>query len=131
MDASISDSALSRTRCSDVSEKRRKILASTFGRFHLWKSFESGPVSLKVNRNRLKKKKKKVIKLSIKRYRRGLETFPQAKTSKSGREYFSSFFRHVRATSRYQRQVENTRVHFWTFLPVSVNAQNRRAKNYF
>ena len=71
------------------------------------------------------------IDMSINQYRRGLETFPQAKTSKSGREYFSSFFRHVRATSRYQRQVENTRVHFWTFLPVSVNAQNRRAKNYF
>ena len=28
----------------------------------------------------------------VNRYRRGLETCPQAKTSKSGIEYFSSFF---------------------------------------
>ena len=33
---------------------------------------------------------------------------------------FSSFFRRVRATSMTQRRVENTRVHFWTFSPVSV-----------
>ena len=30
------------------------------------------------------------------------------------------FFRRVRATSMTQRRVQNTRVHFWTFLPVSV-----------
>ena len=57
----------------------------------------------------------------LNRYRRGLETCPQAKTSKSGRAIFSSFFRHVRATSMTQRRVENTRVHFWTLSPVSVN----------
>ena len=34
---------------------------------------------------------------------------------------FSSFFQRVRATSLTQRRVENTRVHFWTFSPVSVN----------
>ena len=45
----------------------------------------------------------------VKRYRRGLETCPQAKTSKSGHAIFFSFF-----------PTENTRVHFWTFLPVSV-----------
>ena len=28
------------------------------------------------------------------------------------------FFRRVRATSMTQRRVENTRVHFWKFLPV-------------
>ena len=56
----------------------------------------------------------------INRYRRGLETFPQAKTSKSGHAFFLSFFRRVRATSMTQRRVENTRVHFWTFSPVSV-----------
>ena len=59
--------------------------------------------------------------LVVSRYRRGLETCPQAKASKSGREYFSSFcFRRVRATSMTQRRVENTRVHFGTFSPVSV-----------
>ena len=52
------------------------------------------------------------------RYRRGLETCPQAKPSKSGHAFFFSFFRRVRTTSMTQRRVENTRVHFWT--PVSV-----------
>ena len=56
----------------------------------------------------------------LNRYRRGLETCPQAKTSKSGRAIFFSFFRRVRATSMTQCRVENTRVHFWTFSPVSV-----------
>ena len=53
------------------------------------------------------------------RYRRRLETCPQAKTSKSGHAIFFSFFRRFRATSMTQRRVENTRVHFWTFTPVS------------
>ena len=39
---------------------------------------------------------------------------------------FFSFFRRVRATSALasvtQRRVENTLVHFWTFLPVSTNS---------
>ena len=35
--------------------------------------------------------------------------------------FFFSFFRRVRATSMTQRRVENARVHFWTFSPVSVN----------
>ena len=61
--------------------------------------------------------------LCFNRYRRGLETCPQAKTSKSGREYFLLFFRRVRATSMTQRRVENTRVHFWTFSPVSVKSK--------
>ena len=48
MDASIFDPVVSHTGCSDASEKRRrKILASTFGRFRLWTSFESSPVSVK------------------------------------------------------------------------------------
>ena len=34
--------------------------------------------------------------------------------------FYSLFFRRVRATSMTQRRVENTRVHFWTFSPVSV-----------
>ena len=56
-------------------------------------------------------------------YRRGPETCPQAKTSKNERAIFFSFFvRRVRATSMTQRRVENTRVHFWTFSPVSVKA---------
>ena len=33
---------------------------------------------------------------------------------------FLLFFGRVRATSMTQRRVENTRVHFWTFSPVSV-----------
>ena len=57
----------------------------------------------------------------LNRYRRGLETFQQAKTSKSGHAIFFSFFRRVRAMSMTQRRVENTRVHFWTFSHVSVN----------
>ena len=35
--------------------------------------------------------------------------------------FSSLFFRRVRATSMTQRRVENTRVHFWTFPPVSAN----------
>ena len=34
--------------------------------------------------------------------------------------FYSLFFRRVRATSMTQRRVENTRVLFWTFSPVSV-----------
>ena len=48
----------------------------------------------------------------INRYRRGLETCPQAKTSKSGHAILFSSFRRVRATSMTQHRVENTRVHF-------------------
>ena len=48
------------------------------------------------------------------RYRRGLETCPQAKASKSGHAFFFSF------SDASERRVENTRVHFWTFSPVSV-----------
>ena len=47
---------------------------------------------------------------------------PQAKTSKSGHAIFISFFRRVRATSMTRRRVENTRVQFWTFSPVSVKS---------
>ena len=56
------------------------------------------------------------------RYRRGLETCPQAKTSKSGHAIFFSFVRRARATNMTQRRVEKPRVHFWTFSPVSVNS---------
>ena len=38
--------------------------------------------------------------------------------------FSSLFFWRVRATSMTQRRVENTRVHFWTFLPISVNTKN-------
>ena len=47
VDASIFDSALSHTRRSDASEKREENSVSTFGRFRLWTSFESSPVSVK------------------------------------------------------------------------------------
>ena len=33
------------------------------------------------------------------------------------------FFRRIRATSLTQHRVENTRVHFWTFSPVSVKSK--------
>ena len=56
------------------------------------------------------------VRLPLNRYRRGLETCPQAKTFKSegsAATLFSSlFFRRVRATSMTQRRVQNTRVHF-------------------
>ena len=47
VDASIFDSALSHTRCSDASEKKEENSVSTFERFRLWTSFESSPVSVK------------------------------------------------------------------------------------
>ena len=47
LDASIFDSALSHTRRSDATEKREEKSESTFGRFRLWTSFESSPVSVK------------------------------------------------------------------------------------
>ena len=47
VDARIFDSALSQTRRSDASEKKREENSvSTFGRFRLWTSFESLPVSV-------------------------------------------------------------------------------------
>ena len=46
VDASIFDSALSHTRRSDASEKKEENSVSTFGRFRLWTSFESSPVSV-------------------------------------------------------------------------------------
>ena len=46
VDASIFDSALSHTRRSDASKKREENSVSTFGRFRLWTSFESSPVSV-------------------------------------------------------------------------------------
>ena len=49
VDASIFDSALSHIRRSDASEKREENSVSTFGRFRLWISFESSPVSVKLN----------------------------------------------------------------------------------
>ena len=72
------------------------------------------------------------VPISFDRYGRGLKTCPMAKTSKSGHAIFFSFFRRVRATSMTQRGVENTRVHFWTFSPVSVKGHAKsRARIYF
>ena len=42
--------------------------------------------------------------------------------------FSSLFFRSVRATSMTQRRVENTRVHFWTFSPVSVKTDRNSLK---
>ena len=47
VDASIFDSALSHTHRSDASERREENSVSTFGRFRLWTSLESSPVSVK------------------------------------------------------------------------------------
>ena len=52
MGASIFDSVLSHTRRSDASEKREENSVSTFGRFRLWTSFESSPVSVKRRKNK-------------------------------------------------------------------------------
>ena len=57
---------------------------------------------------------------NVNRCRRGLETCPQANLAKMSHAIFFSFFQRVRATSMTQHRVENTRVHFWTFSPVSV-----------
>ena len=46
VDSSIFDSALSHTRRSDASEKKEENSVSTFGRFRMWTSFESSPVSV-------------------------------------------------------------------------------------
>ena len=45
---------------------------------------------------------------------------------------FSFFYWRVRATSMTQRRVENARVHFWTFSPVSVKKiqKIRNSKNF-
>ena len=48
VDASLFDSAQGHTRRRDASEKKREENSvSTFGRFRLWTSFESSPVSVK------------------------------------------------------------------------------------
>ena len=44
---------------------------------------------------------------------------------------FFSFFRRFRATSMTQRRVENARVHFWTFSPVSVKMKVRIIKEKY
>ena len=77
-----------------------------------------------------------ILSTIINRYRRGLETCPQAKTFKSGHAFFFSFFGRFRATSMTQRRVENNRVHFWTYSPVSVksyfkNFARRCHESYF
>ena len=54
VDASIFDLALSHTRRPDASEKREEKSVSTFGRFRLWTSFESSPLSVKINDLELK-----------------------------------------------------------------------------
>ena len=49
VDASIFDSELRHTRRSGASEKREENSVSTFGRFRLWTSFQSSPVSVKAS----------------------------------------------------------------------------------
>ena len=68
--------------------------------------------------------------MELNRYRRGLETCPQSNLTESGREYFLLFLRRIRATSMTQRRVENIRVHFWTFSPVSVNTHGYQSLFY-
>ena len=48
----------------------------------------------------------------------------RSKVNAAPPRYFLLFFRRVWATSMTQRRVENTPVHFWTFSPVSVKAEN-------
>ena len=56
-------------------------------------------------------KEKKLSGIFFNRYRRRLETCPQAKTSKSGHAIFHSFFRRVRATSMTRYRTRKT--NFW------------------
>ena len=53
MDASIFDSALSHTCRSDASEKSEEKSVSTFGRFSLWTSFASSPVSASISKTQI------------------------------------------------------------------------------
>ena len=48
VDASIFDSVLSHTHRSDASEKKEENSVTTFGRFRMWTSLESSPVSVKL-----------------------------------------------------------------------------------
>ena len=48
MDARIFDSAMSHTRLLDAFEKKRRKSVSICGRFRLWTSFESSPVTVKI-----------------------------------------------------------------------------------
>ena len=61
------------------------------------------------------------IKVRLNRYREDSKLVPTRKRPKVDASIFLLFFRRVRATNMSQRRVENTRVHFWTFSPVSVN----------
>ena len=78
MDASIFDSALSHTRRSDASEKREENSVSTFGRFRLWKSFESSPVSVNFNiflkLNRLAENRA-ILKMALKKLQEKFRTY--------------------------------------------------------
>ena len=61
----------------------------------------------------------------INRYMRGLEIVHKRKRPKVDTLFSSLFFRRVLATSTTQRRVENTRVHFWTVSPKSVNVKSK------
>ena len=78
VDASIFDSALSHTRRSDSSEKREENSVSTFGRFRLWKSFESSPVSVNFNiffkLNRLAENRA-ILKMALKKLQEKFRTY--------------------------------------------------------
>ena len=60
----------------------------------------------KIYRKLIRIRKNKFAQTFLNRYRRELETCPQAKTSKSGHAVFFSFFRRVQATSMTQRRVK-------------------------
>ena len=96
----------------------------------LWQNFQTHSFGIIIEE--LKPFYQVIIFENLNRYRRGLEICPQAKTLKrerSATRLFSSLFlRRVRATSMTQRRVENTRVHFWTFSPVSVKIENEGQK---
>ena len=112
--------------------KPHKLPKNVFNRYRTERTFASTHIlALKKSRSKAGQSSAYLrFSLALNRHRRGLETCPQANLAKSGHAIFYSFFRRVRATSMTQRRLENTRVHFWTFSPVSVkNEGNLHVKN--
>ena len=71
----------------------------------------------------------------LNRHRRELESFEskhiyRRKRPKVDTLFSTLFFRRVRVTSMTQRRVENTRVHFWTFSPTSINSLFLYSQNF-
>ena len=93
------DWALSHTRRSDAAEKKKKILASTFGQIRLWTSFESSPVSVNRYRTVCPSRAMRILALEFiyknekrSRKRRGAKC-PRRDTQSCGKLFFSDLYR--------------------------------------